>query len=313
MPTSRKAQQQINATKRPTEELPRKDDVFVEGFTWAEFHHLGAEEAIRNPDQVAVDLSGGKERQLWHYLGKTSTESKPQYTADPALPVHDPRSNFLSTIPKPLRPAPPPAVYAPYQQQQQQRQQPKPSLPAVYPAAQSWPTLATLPQQQHQQHQHQRQRAEKPYVYKPRKPIVGSTQQQFAGQFTSQSFRPIGAAASPAPLPGGASNHHPQQQQRDAFGTSYASKNPASTTTMAPPYSSTRFAPVGGSNGFPQLPGLTWPPAHMKSGHPPPPQPQSRVWSTTPSEPPPSARSTASRPAVSASQKYCFFQVHHNR
>ncbi|KAG7285383.1 hypothetical protein NEMBOFW57_010010 [Staphylotrichum longicolle] len=98
MPTCRKAQKAINA-KRAVDEAPRKDDEFAPGFMWAEFH---AGEPGKNREQVKIDLS--KENQVWHYLGKTSTEAKAQYTEDVSRPYHNPKGNFLDTIPKPPPP-----------------------------------------------------------------------------------------------------------------------------------------------------------------------------------------------------------------
>ncbi|CRK22985.1 hypothetical protein BN1723_018034, partial [Verticillium longisporum] len=59
MPTSQKAKQELNA-KRAVDEVPRKDDTFVDGgFTWAEFHTC---EPFHNTGQVKVDLD--KDTQL---------------------------------------------------------------------------------------------------------------------------------------------------------------------------------------------------------------------------------------------------------
>ncbi|KAI1389118.1 uncharacterized protein F4822DRAFT_429731 [Hypoxylon trugodes] len=98
MPTSRKAKELINATKRVAEEPPRPDAPFVEGFTWAEFNTYDC----TNKLQAKVDFS--KENQLWHYLGRYSTDARPQYTEDPKNPKHNVKSNFLDTIPKPALP-----------------------------------------------------------------------------------------------------------------------------------------------------------------------------------------------------------------
>ncbi|KAK8152126.1 hypothetical protein IWX90DRAFT_490740 [Phyllosticta citrichinensis] len=74
------------------------DDPFSEQNSsqkWAEFNTASAEE-VRNPFQVKVDLS--KPNQLWHYLGKTSTEARAQFTDDPKKPVHNTKGNFLETV-----------------------------------------------------------------------------------------------------------------------------------------------------------------------------------------------------------------------
>lgn len=51
-----------------------------------------------------VDLS--KENQLWYYLGKPSTEARPQYTENPARPRNNPKSYFLDTVKPPPPPVP---------------------------------------------------------------------------------------------------------------------------------------------------------------------------------------------------------------
>ncbi|KAK6212622.1 hypothetical protein LQW54_005043 [Pestalotiopsis sp. IQ-011] len=179
MPTSRSAKEKINATKRAAEELPRAQDDFVKGFTWAEFHTA---EMPTNKAQVKVDFT--KETQLWHYLGKTSTEARAQYTDDVAKQVHNSKSNFLDTIPRP----PPPVVTRP------------------------WPVPYSTPG-----------KVDRPYQYKPKTPAVpqyspyhnqqpqigqmfvspqyGVQQQQtYGGQpYTAQQFAPIGLAAKPFP------------------------------------------------------------------------------------------------------------------
>ncbi|EFX06326.1 jumonji family transcription factor [Grosmannia clavigera kw1407] len=95
LPSSRKEKEEIGAKKRP---VPVPDDVFVDGFRWKEFHACEAF-ACRNPDQVRVDLF--RPDRLWHYIGRPSTDTKPQYTEDPAHPTHNLKSNFLDSVPKP--------------------------------------------------------------------------------------------------------------------------------------------------------------------------------------------------------------------
>ncbi|KAI2471542.1 hypothetical protein F4781DRAFT_386593 [Annulohypoxylon bovei var. microspora] len=162
MPTSRKAKEQINATKRITEELPRADAPFVEGFTWAEFNACDC----ANKYQVKVDFA--KDSQIWYYLGRTSTEARAQYTDDPQRPKHNPKSNFLDTIPRPALPA----------------VQPRKSYGSTF-SVQTPNTTAG--------------KSEKPYQYKPRDPITPSylhspfTAQQFVPKpapFTAQQFIP---------------------------------------------------------------------------------------------------------------------------
>ena len=163
MPTSRKAKEKINATKRQTEELPRADSPFVDGFTWAEFNSY---ECI-NQAQAKVDFS--KENQIWFYLGRNSTEARAQYTEDPRRRRHNPRSNYLDSIPR--LPPPPP--------------QPRRSQGFTFAA--------------HLQAASRPSKVEKPYEYKPKNPITPSfvpspyTAQQFIPRpspYTTQQFTP---------------------------------------------------------------------------------------------------------------------------
>ncbi|KAK0639078.1 hypothetical protein B0T16DRAFT_394869 [Cercophora newfieldiana] len=357
MPTSRKAQKELNA-KRPVDDTPRKDDEFAAGFVWAEFH---AGDPIKNSAQVKIDLS--KDNQVWHYLGKTSTELRAQYTEDVAKSVHNVKSNFLDSIPKPPKPA---SMAAP----------PKPKrahsagfpaqgvLPKVSPVPLPGTVAASLAVKQ-----------DKPYIYKPRQlsaTLPGGNQfatQQFAPKVPPSplSYGPMAQAQGgmpqlqphqfpqrpPLPQPQQQPMYFQQasqggaplpQQQQHGHQQQYHFQQPAlqieqyQPLTMDPrpnkpptTLSSDRFAPVGGSNGFPQLPGLTWPPAHMKSGHHT--QPQSRVWPSpkdaATNGPPPTPMTSSSiralvsappqpnpagaQPLASVHQKYTFFHVYNNR
>ena len=288
MPTTRKAKEEINA-RRPADELPRKHDTFVEGFTWAEFHSCPA---MRNPAQVKIDMA--KENQIWHYLGGLSTESKAKYTDDISKPQHNPKSSFLDSIPKPVVAAsmPPP---------------PQPRRSFVEFQTPHVSTMQLGP------------KTEKPYEYKPRKPSQpGYTDMRF----TPQTFAPKPPVTSAPHLP---TYSLPEQRPRPARQQLYQAKDQAPVGMNPPthgpppfkPLAADRFAPVGGSNGFPQLPGLTCPPAHMTSGHysqaPP------RAWSSSSSAAYPTPmtssvlKSSGSVRPVSTYQKYSFFQVHHNR
>ncbi|KAM7219772.1 hypothetical protein V8F06_004806 [Rhypophila decipiens] len=356
MPTTRKAKQQINA-KRPVDELPRKDDEFGPGLVWAEFH---PNDCVKNPHQVKVDLF--KDNQVWHYLGKTSTEAKAQYTEDPSKPRHNPKSNFLDSIPKPVSavPLPPqarrsfPATHAP-----------SPLSSGVFSAA---PAGAAA-------------KAAKSYIYKPRKAIEPSpyttqmfsphvqtpptllphppapprAQQQRISQvplpappqqqyYQHQQFQPRPApitAHAPMRSPGPMAKPplpqlQPQPQQSQPQQRPQAQSQATSASFQVqqyqPPvkggggkdssmqYSPDRFAPFGGSTGLPQLPGLTWPPAHMKPGHSSQPH-SSRLYSAPMTSSSikslnleqVQAGAAGSPPQVCAYQKYSYFQVHHNR
>jgi hypothetical protein len=98
-----------------------------------------------------VDFS--KENQLWYYLGKSSTEARPQYTEDPAKQRNNPKSSFLDTV-KP----PPPPVPAFVQR----------SYPAAYPLK---PAPITVPPRTPQQ---QLQPAGRPYQYRPKETYMTS-------------------------------------------------------------------------------------------------------------------------------------------
>ncbi|KAL5352844.1 hypothetical protein ACLOAV_002792 [Pseudogymnoascus australis] len=156
MPRSRHAKDALVTTKRHADDLPRKDDIFVEGATWAEFNAFNTP---RNPAQVKVDLS--KERQVMYYMGKTSTEAKAQYTADWTKPVYDIRCNFLETIPKPP-PAPRTSYPASY---------PRPSGRSINPSRPAPPRPTSykpiLPPSYSQPPQASN-KSDKPYVYKPK-------------------------------------------------------------------------------------------------------------------------------------------------
>ena len=97
-------------------------------YNWAEF---SVHAPPINLAQKAVNLA--KEKQLWHFLGEKSTESKAQYTADPSVTRHDPQSNFLQSVEPPrhiMAPPPHPARRI--------------SLPASHPGVASRAHLAAL-------------------------------------------------------------------------------------------------------------------------------------------------------------------------
>jgi hypothetical protein len=146
MPKSFKAKESLNTTKRQADDLPRKDDPFVEGCTWAEFNSPTT--IPRNTYQVKVELQ--KENQIWYYLGKKSTEARAQFTEDLANPRHNPRGHFLDTIPKPIITIPRPAYSATY-----------PSAPQNGPITVKISRPAE-PARVNSANQ------EKPYVYKPK-------------------------------------------------------------------------------------------------------------------------------------------------
>lgn len=194
MPASRKAQEAINA-RRLVDDRPQAGDIFAEGvapgkdYVWSEYHDCeGAE--YNNTAQAKVDLS--KENQLWHYLHQHSTDTKAKYTEDPTKQQHNPKSNFLDSIPKP----PPP---------------PKPQrIPSHGVARSSQGTASTVI------------KTERPYVYKPKKPVDASL-----APFAPQKFAPNtpGANGIP-PLSFGTD---PRFSNDDAFTTSRLTHLPNNT------------------------------------------------------------------------------------
>lgn len=178
MPTSRKAKEKINATKRAVEELPRAQDDFVEGFTWAEFHTA---EKSTNKAQVKVDFS--QQNQVWHYLGRTSTEARAQYTEDPSKHIHNSKSNFLDTIARPTPPVVTRAWPAPYSTvaKADRPYQYKPKTPA----ASAYNQYSYPPQQRHT--------AQTPT------PTQYGVQKYSHPPYTSHQFAPSSLAAKPFP------------------------------------------------------------------------------------------------------------------
>ncbi|KAI1826832.1 hypothetical protein F4861DRAFT_495363 [Xylaria intraflava] len=178
MPTSRKAKELINATRRRIEEPPRPEEPFVEGgFTWAEFNHFDLE---KNKAQAQVDLS--KENQMWYYLGENSTDARPRYTEDPQKRRHNCKSNFLDTLPRPAPPPPPPRK--------------------TYGSTFSIHTPVPVPRPA--------QKTERPYQYKPREPVPPTN---YPSNFTTYKFVPKPSPAATqqsAPKTNNTFIHHTQ-------------------------------------------------------------------------------------------------------
>ncbi|CAK7262458.1 hypothetical protein SEPCBS57363_000045 [Sporothrix epigloea] len=90
-----------NKRKRPLTRVCIDDlktaESFGDGYAWRESIVGGEEAFLPVANQVKVDLE--KPNQLWYYLGSHSTESKAQYTDDPANPVHHHVRNYLRTLP----------------------------------------------------------------------------------------------------------------------------------------------------------------------------------------------------------------------
>lgn len=86
------------ATEDPANEVPKVDDPFFDSSS----PQVIAEFVTYKPTALAapkVDLM--KEKQLWYYLGKMSTDAKQYYTGDPSREIHDPLSNFLDSVKPP--------------------------------------------------------------------------------------------------------------------------------------------------------------------------------------------------------------------
>ncbi|KAK0386357.1 hypothetical protein NLU13_6194 [Sarocladium strictum] len=168
LPTSQKAKDRLN-TKR-ADDMPRKDDVFGPGLTWAEYNY----EEVYNKEQAKVDFE--KQDQVWHYLGKTSTEARAQYTEDPAKPRFNPKGSFLDTLPKP--PPKPRPMASHLQYRQYQGAGPSQNGNQFYPGSHAYHTAGTG--------------LGKPYMYKPKVDAIPTS------QFVTQRFVPNAALTTPS-------------------------------------------------------------------------------------------------------------------
>jgi hypothetical protein len=329
MPKSFKAKESLNTSKRQADDLPRAEDPFVEGCTWAEFK---CENILRNPAQVKIDFS--KENQIWYYLGKTSTEARAQFTEDLANRRHNPKGHFLDTIPKPISTAP------------------RQSYAASYPSTVNQNPLNTVKAISRPSQPVNSIRPEKPYVYKPRNtgdtyrvdPQAYRSQQSFLQRSapTAYSFgtdprwksseSPSAPSYSPKPTSFSPTTPHtPTTTHAPASSynttTSYTPKpytsapsNPSSSYPSATSYnpmtysSATSFPPA--STPYPKHPtsssnppisrptGVLAPPAHFQNPYPIPQPPPPRQLSY-------SGKSQMSRPSIFATYKY--LQKEHNR
>lgn len=83
--------------ENPAKNVPKADEPFGDPqskFVWSEFNTC---KPFRNPSQVNVDIIE-KRKQLWFYLGGTSTEARAQYTENPAVKQNNPEANFLESV-----------------------------------------------------------------------------------------------------------------------------------------------------------------------------------------------------------------------
>lgn len=154
MPKSFKDRAKLKTTERQANDAPRMYDPFVTGTTWQEFQ---CNPIARNMDQVRVDMF--KYNQVWYYLGRNSTEAKPQYTHDPAIRVHNVASTFLDTtapatrVPRPFSYA---ASYPTSAPNRSVMRPPPPTYASNTVSASTSAAAGTL------------MKPEKPYMYKPR-------------------------------------------------------------------------------------------------------------------------------------------------
>ncbi|KAK4983293.1 hypothetical protein LTR66_008878 [Elasticomyces elasticus] len=193
--------------------MPKMDESFHEGSEqkWAEFFNMDlpptgyATARIVPPNKLQVDLN--KADQLYFYLGKTSTEARPQFTEDLKNPRHNITSNFMERV----RSAAPPA-----------KQSERKSLPASYPAganlhalnAVSRPFLVS------------KNSSDRPYEYKPKVPanhgyIVDEHSLANQRNFTQQASRD----SSVMPQPGQAAGPHASLPSPSQHSYRYQSSN----------------------------------------------------------------------------------------
>ncbi|UNI24603.1 hypothetical protein JDV02_010337 [Purpureocillium takamizusanense] len=273
LPASRKAKDKLN-TKRLQEDKPRKDDPFAEGYTWAEF----LAEPVTNANQAKVDFS--KPDQIWYYLGKTSTDAKAQYTEDTSKSRHNPKGNYLDTLPKPAKPPKPAAAVKPVAYGQRHGA----TGGFTYaPYATSAQAVGI--------------RFDKPYVYKPKGPI--NSQQQM---HTTQYFAPAQTSHTLSPSTYSNQNHY-------AAGQGYQNSGMYSVQRFEPVSSGTsQTASAAPQNhhqaGVPNAPRTVAAPAQTWQ------QPSPVTY-----QKPSSVHQSRPNWQVHSSvyQKYPFFQVNHNR
>ncbi|EKG19631.1 Transcription factor jumonji/aspartyl beta-hydroxylase [Macrophomina phaseolina MS6] len=246
---------------------PEMDTPFCDAnneFKWAEFHTATVAE-VKNPFQTKIDLA--KPLQLWHYLGKTSTEARAQYTDDLKKQQHNPKSHFLDTVKPPPKP---PQTYD------------RRVIPG-YPSGANINALNGAMAAQRRSLQPQYTSA-KPYEYKPRSgPGFASHPHEQRLQNTYHNPYPYGSQPSsrngPAPYPAhlppypyGASPY--SDSRRPSVGPSHSP--PSQHPNYVPPYHQTSSqSPYGGGYHDPR----TGQPVHYPNYHRPsfpyqqPPQP----------------------------------------
>lgn len=164
-----------------TDGVPEMGDPFLDPNSehkWAEFNTAPA------VTRKVANVNLSKDNRLWYYLGKTSTEARPQYTENLARPQHNPKSNFLDTV----RP-PPPAI-----QTFQHR-----SYAAAYPIK---PAPLAMPPRTPVQD------SMKPYAYKPKESMM-------------HTFRPVPYSPDTSKNPNSPVAHQPNSYSYRSPGPQY--------------------------------------------------------------------------------------------
>ncbi|KAI9751474.1 MAG: hypothetical protein M4579_006046 [Chaenotheca gracillima] len=189
--------------KQPTHPIP--DDPFCDPdgpHVWSEFHTA---QDIKNPHQVKVDMD--KVKGVWHYLGKTSTEARAQYTEDARKSLHNPESNFLESV------KPPPVINA--SAQRKPIPVPHPPVNATRPNQHALNAIQAQARQPEQPpaDPYQPARTEKPYQYKPKSaesyridPQSLLSQQAFQQQAFGRSYGSSAVVSPLQPSNGGPAN-----------------------------------------------------------------------------------------------------------
>ncbi|KAF9885087.1 hypothetical protein FE257_000727 [Aspergillus nanangensis] len=88
-----------DARKELESAVPVAGNPFGDGrspYQWAEFETVDSTNHRGGPPPAQVELQ--KAEQIWYYLGQSSTECRAQYTHNPSVTVHNPRSNFLDSV-----------------------------------------------------------------------------------------------------------------------------------------------------------------------------------------------------------------------
>lgn len=276
MPKSRKDRQSLNTSQRQADDNPRADDPFVENHTWSEFNTVNLS---RNAAQAKINFQ--KENQIWHYLGRNSTEARAQFTEDLAKQRNNPKANFLDTV---ARAAPPPLPRHSYSNSYTNQQA---SSVSRVPQSRPLPPSTARP--------------EKPYVYKPRS--TGDTYRVDPQAYHSQqNFLQRSAPSVPYSF-----GTDPQYRADPTSHLQYS--KPASTSPLAQPPISTSgqySKPAAASPLAPPPVGPLAPPTHYRP-------PYQAAMPPKPSNPFSGRAPQTSRPKPNPFAKYPYLQKEHNR